>query len=163
MTDYTKYKNRKVQAQKRDESIPLFLNELVETKTKALEIMEKKPWVTEQEQTDLLEKVDETRDWLNGKIEEQAALSPEEDPAYTVDDVDAKMKTLRKLADKVFSKKKPKEPKKKKEEEKVEDKEEKVSKEEEEVINLDDEEFDDEKVKDEKVEEKTEDSGKDEL
>jgi hypothetical protein len=28
------------------------------------------PWVTEQEQTDLLEKTDETRDWLDGKIEE---------------------------------------------------------------------------------------------
>jgi len=28
------------------------------------------PWVTEQEQTDLIEKVDETREWLDGKIEE---------------------------------------------------------------------------------------------
>ena len=151
LTNYSKYKNRKTQATERNEAVPKYIEELQETKTKAIEIREKMPWVTEQEQSDLIEKVAETRDWLDGKIEEQSGLSPDEDPAFTVDDVESKMKKLNSLAKKVFSKKKPKEPKKKKEEkiedeekDKENDKEDSKQDGEEEVINLDDEEFDDE-------------------
>ena len=49
LTDYSKYKNRRNQAKEREEAIPKFLEELQETKTKAIEIREKMPWVTEQE------------------------------------------------------------------------------------------------------------------
>ena len=101
------------------------------------------PWITEQEQSDVLERVDETREWLNGKIEEQAALSPDEDAAFTVDEIETRMKKVNTLAKKVFTKKKPKEPKKKKEEEKTEEGESEAKKDgEEDVINLDDEQFD---------------------
>lgn len=102
------------------------------------------PWVTEQEQNDLLEKVDETKQWLEEKIEAQAALSHDEEPAFKVDDIEAKMKKLTTLSKKIFNKKKPKEPKKKKEEDKEEKKEEETKTEgnedEQETINLDDEE-----------------------
>ena len=99
------------------------------------------PWITEQEQTDLLERIDETREWLYGKIEEQAKLSADEDPAFTVDDIEGRMKKVNTLAKKVFSKKKPKEPKKKKEEEKTEEEAEPKKEGDEDVINMDDEEF----------------------
>jgi len=104
------------------------------------------PWVTEQEQTDLLEKVDETRDWLNEKIDEQDKLTPMDDPAFSVFEIESRIKKVNVLAKKVFSKKKPKEPKKKKEEKKEEEeeaKDEEPKKEgDEDTINLDDEQFD---------------------
>ena len=102
------------------------------------------PWVTEQEQSDLREKVDETKQWLEEKIEAQEALGLDEEPAFTVDDIEAKMKKLTTLSKKVFNKKKPKEPKKKKEEEKKdedsEDKKSEQNEDEQETVNLDDEE-----------------------
>ena len=45
------------------------MEELNDVKTKAIEIREKMPWVTEQEQSDLLEKVDETKQWLEEQVE----------------------------------------------------------------------------------------------
>ena len=144
LSEYSTYKNRKVAAKERDEAVPKYLEELQDTKTKAIEIREKMPWVTEQEQNDLLEKVDETKQWLEEKIEAQAALNHDEEPAFKVDDIEAKMKKLTTLSKKIFSKKKPKEPKKKKEEDKEEKKEEETKTEgnedEQETINLDDEE-----------------------
>ena len=144
LSEYSTYKNRKVAAKERDEAVPKYLEELQDTKTKAIEIREKMPWVTEQEQNDLLEKVDETKQWLEEKIEAQAALSHDEEPAFKVDDIEAKMKKLTTLSKKIFNKKKPKEPKKKKEEDKEEKKEEETKTEgnedEQETINLDDEE-----------------------
>ena len=49
LSEYSTYKNRKVAAKERDEAIPKYLEELQDTKTKAIEIREKMPWVTEQE------------------------------------------------------------------------------------------------------------------
>jgi len=80
---------------------------------------------------------------LNGKIEEQAVKGADEDPAFTVDEIEGRMKKVNTLSKKVFSKKKPKEPKKKKEEEKTEEGETDGKKDgEEDVLNLDDEQFD---------------------
>lgn len=94
----------------------------------------------------MLEKVDETREWLDQKVEEQSALTPMDDPVFTVSEVEARMKKVTALAKKVFAKKKPKEPKKKKEEEKKEesadDDQQKKEEGEEDVINMDDEQFD---------------------
>lgn len=69
LSEYSTYKNRKQQASERDEAVPKYMDELNDTKTKAIEIREKMPWVTEQEQSDLLEKVDETKQWLEEKVE----------------------------------------------------------------------------------------------
>jgi len=83
------------------------------------------PWISEQEQNDLVAKIEETRDWLDKKLEEQSKLSLLDEPAFTVEDVDKEMAKMNKLAKKIFSKKKPKEPKKKKEDEKKEEEEKK--------------------------------------
>ena len=75
------------------------------------------PWVTEQEQEDLVTKIDETRDWLDKKMREQEKLSLLDDPAFSLDEVEKEMKKLEKLAKKIFGKKKPLEKKKPKKEE----------------------------------------------
>ena len=69
LSEYSIYKNRKQQARERDEAVPKYMEELNNVKTKAIEIREKMPWVTEQEQSDLLEKVDETKQWLEEQVE----------------------------------------------------------------------------------------------
>ena len=47
LSEYSTYKNRKVAAKERDEAVPKYLEEIQDTKTKAIEIREKMPWVTE--------------------------------------------------------------------------------------------------------------------
>lgn len=91
-------------------------------------IRESMPWVTEQEQQDLIDKCEEMRDWIEKKMREQDKLSIMEEPAFTMSEVDKEMAKVTKLAKKIFGKKKPKEKKEKKVE----------------VVN--DEEFDDEKT-----------------
>lgn len=46
------------------------LDVLREDKTKALEIRESMPWLTEEEQDDLVSKVQETLDFLEEKVDE---------------------------------------------------------------------------------------------
>ena len=144
LADYSKIKNRKEQYKEREENVPKYLELLQDTKTKGIEVRENMPWVTEQEQTDLLEKTDETREWLDGKIEEQSKLTPMDDPAFTIAEIETRMKKVTQLAKKVFHKKKPIEKKKKKEEkeEKDEEEQEDAKKGDDDNINLDDESFD---------------------
>ena len=71
------------------------------------------PWVTEQEQQDLVDKVKDMRDWIDKKMDEQAKLTLMDDPAFTMEQVDKEMAKVTKLAKKIFGKKKPKEDKKK--------------------------------------------------
>lgn len=97
------------------------MESLDESKTRGHEIREYMPWVTETEQNDLIEKIEETRDWLEKKLEEQSKVSLTEDPVFKWDDVEAKMKKLNTMAKKIFGKKKPKEKKVKKEEEEKKD------------------------------------------
>jgi len=77
-------------------------------------IVESQPWITEQEQQDLVAKLDETRDWIEGKVQEQEKLSLQDDPAFSHDEVEKEMAKLQKFAKKIFGKKKPIEKKPKK-------------------------------------------------
>ena len=52
------------------------------------------PWVTEQEQSDLREKIDEFRAWFEEKIESQEKLALDEDPAFSMDEVETKLKKV---------------------------------------------------------------------
>ena len=71
------------------------------------------PWVTEQEQQDLVDKVKDMRDWIDKKMDAQAKLSLMDEPAFTMDEVDKEMSKVTKFAKKIFGKKKPKEKKEK--------------------------------------------------
>ena len=84
------------------------------------EILEQKPWISEDEGKDLADKISEMRSWFEDKIKEQAKLPLHEDPVVTADAITNKLKPVTKLYKKVTEKKKPKE--KKAKESKEEDK-----------------------------------------
>ena len=129
--EQTKLTKRKTEHKSREEQIPRLQQALEESRTRAHEIREKMPWISEQEQSDLVAKIEETRDWLDKKLEAQAKLSLIDEPAFTIDDVEKEMAKMNKLAKKIFGKRKPKEPKKPKEEKKEEEKKDEEKKEEE--------------------------------
>lgn len=79
------------------------------------EIQESKPWISDSEKSDVIERAEETKQWITDKILEQSQLELHEDPLFTNMDVVNKMKKLAKLFKQITDKKKPKEPKKKKE------------------------------------------------
>ena len=105
--------------------VDTLLEILREEKTKAIEIRESMPWVTEEEQDDLVSKVQETIDFIEEKVQEQEKEgSLTEEPKFTMDELEGKVKKLDALKKKIYGKKKPKEPKKPKEK-KIEEEEEK--------------------------------------
>jgi hypoxia up-regulated 1 len=74
------------------------------------------PQITDDEKSDVTEKVDDVRKWLVEKEEEQAKKESYEDPAFTSAEVPLQTKSLERLISKLMKKPKPK-PEKKKEEE----------------------------------------------
>ena len=95
--------------------IPKLLEGLEESKSKAHMIREAMPWVSEQEQQDLIERVESTRSWIDSHMEEQNKLALTDEPHFTMDELNKEMEKLTKLSKKIFGKKKPKEKKPKKE------------------------------------------------
>ena len=87
-TEQTKLTHRKKAHKARLEQIPAIREALSESRSKATLIREGMPWVTEQEQKDLVEKVEEVTDWLDKKMDEQEKKSLTEEPAFTMDDVE---------------------------------------------------------------------------
>ena len=128
--EQTKLNKRKDEYQNRLDKIPKIIEALEESKSKAHMIREGMPWVSEQEQQDLIEKVEEMRDWIEKQTREQAKLTLMDEPAFTMEEVDKKMKKVTDFAKKIFGKKKPKEKKSKKEEKAEEEEEEKKKSEE---------------------------------
>lgn len=119
--EQTKFSKRKNEHVSREKTIPALKEALEQSRSRAHEIREAMPWVSEQEQSDLVAKVEETREWLDKKLEKQEKLSLLEDPAFTIADVEKEMAKMNKLAKKIFGKKAPKAPKKPKKEEKDEE------------------------------------------
>ena len=68
--EHTKFQRRKEEHNDRGTKIPQLRRALEESRTRAHEIREAMPWVTEQEQQDLVSKVEETSDWLEKKMQE---------------------------------------------------------------------------------------------
>jgi hypoxia up-regulated 1 len=115
-TQFTPLKKRQKEHQNRVEYIEPLLDLLREQKTKALEIRESMPWITEGEQDDLTEKIQELIDFIEEKMNEQNTQgSLDEEPLFTMEEIEGKMKKLETLTKKIYGKKKPKEPKKPKE------------------------------------------------
>ena len=107
----------------REKRVPPLLESLNQSRDQAHLIREGMPWVTEQEQKDLEDKIAETRDWIDKKIEEQEKRTLLEEPAFTMAELDKEAAKMTKLAKKIFGKRKPK-PQKPKKEEKEEEKKE---------------------------------------
>ena len=63
--EQTKFNKRKEEYEKRLKLLPQIIEGLDESKSKAHMIREGMPWVTEQEQKDLVEKVEDMREWID--------------------------------------------------------------------------------------------------
>uniref|UniRef100_A0A7S2UZJ9 Uncharacterized protein n=1 Tax=Fibrocapsa japonica TaxID=94617 RepID=A0A7S2UZJ9_9STRA len=72
---------------------------------------EEKPWITEEERTDVLERIQKAEDWLAEQEEKQADQPSHEDPVFLSTDVDPKMKPVKSLMAKLNKKPKPAPPK----------------------------------------------------
>lgn len=79
-----------------------------------------KPQVTEDERSEILEEVELVKKWLAEKESEQAAKSPQEEPAFVSTDVPKMIRTVEKKILQLSKKPKPKPPKKEKNETKAE-------------------------------------------
>ena len=112
--------------------MPKIFKGIQKWKNEIMDLTENKPWITDDEKNDVLEKIEDMNSWLEEKVKEQAEKKLTDDAVLTAKDVDAKFKPVEKLYKKVTDKKKPKETKKKKEkkEEKKEDDEDNEKKEE---------------------------------
>lgn len=77
-------------------------------------LSETKPWITDEELKDVIDKVDEIRKWFEALLEKQEAAPKHKDPLVKASDVMTKLEKLKKLYTKVSKKKKPKPPKEEK-------------------------------------------------
>lgn len=83
---------------------------------KIAEMKDAKPWIAEEEKQDILDRVEEARQWMEEELAKQAELQKHDDPVFSITLLADKMKKLQKLFKKVSQKPKPKEKKEKKEE-----------------------------------------------
>jgi len=81
---------------------------------KVKDMKESKPWITEDEKKDVLDKAAEVKKWLDDILGKQDKLAKHEDPVFKPAEVTKKLKTLQKLYSKVAKKSKPAPPKEEK-------------------------------------------------
>lgn len=67
-SDYSTYKNRKDAHDKRKEFVPISYERLNEIRDEINALQEKKPWITEEDVKDVLDRVSEAKDWLDEKV-----------------------------------------------------------------------------------------------
>ncbi|CAM9800915.1 unnamed protein product, partial [Ectocarpus sp. 4 AP-2014] len=120
--DATTYRKKRGELAELAEAIFLRSSELVarpaelargrEFTAKVRESVEKwektKPHITEQERTDVMEKIDSAEKWMSDKEAEQAAHPPHETPVFKSADVEPALKALKNLVTKLSKKPAPK-------------------------------------------------------
>ena len=121
--EFGKFETRKGWYEQQDEFKNNTLTALDLYLDKVAKLSETKPWITNEELKDVIDKVDEIRKWFEGLLEKQESAPKHQDPLVKAADVLTKLEKLKKLYTKVSKKKKPKPPKeeKPKEEEEKED------------------------------------------
>jgi hypoxia up-regulated 1 len=114
--DLNSYKARKSLFETR----PEFIEKTNQALDKMKEVMEEdfESAATQEEKTDVIDKISEVKTWFNDLADQQSTLKKHEDPILNLDEVAKKVKNVKKLFDKVKNKKKPKVKKPKKEEKK---------------------------------------------
>ncbi|CAM9883423.1 unnamed protein product, partial [Ectocarpus sp. 12 AP-2014] len=120
--DATTYRKKRGELAELAEAIFLRSSELVarpaelargrEFTAKVRESVEKwektKPHITEQERTDVMEKIDSAEKWMSDKEAEQAAHPPHETPVFKSAEVEPALKALKNLVTKLSKKPAPK-------------------------------------------------------
>lgn len=110
-SSFNKLRNRKQEHRFREETLRDVMVGLKDMKDTLPAIMEKKPWISEADGKDLSDKIEDTRTWLDEKIEAQAKEGLTADPVFTSDVVQQRVEKVSKLFKKTTDKKKPKEKK----------------------------------------------------
>lgn len=113
---FNKFRNRKIEHQSRQRAVDQITGQLNSMRDELPQIEESKPWIGVTELSDVREKVDDYRAWLETKLAAQEEAGLQADPVVTEKEMSEKMAKVSKLYTKVTSKKKPKEKKPKKEE-----------------------------------------------
>lgn len=159
--DFIVFQKRESFDKEKDKTVDSSKKVLTKIIDKIAEMADKKPWIVEEEKKDILDRVEETRQWMEDELNKQAALQKHEDPVFSITLLADKMKKLQRLFKKVSQKPKPREEKKEEKEEKEDFAEgEKEKKEEGEKKEGDDGEKKEEETKEE--EQKEEEEKKDE-
>lgn len=114
-SDFSKLKTRKQEHNFREENVPVVFDRLRQMRDETGGLMEKKPWLNEEEVKDLAEKIEDCYSWLDGKMQEQEEAGLASEPAFTVDQLTQRLERVLKLHKKINNKKKPKEKKPKEE------------------------------------------------
>ena len=116
--DFTVLQKRESFDKEKEKTVESSKKVLTKIIDKVAEMRDKKPWIAEEEKKDILDKVEEARQWMEDELAKQAALQKHEDPVFSITLLADKMKKLQKLFKKVSQKPKPKEKKEEKKEEK---------------------------------------------
>lgn len=112
--DFDKFSFRKLQDDERPKSVETANKMLKKIDEKVADMKESKPWITEAEKKDVLDKAAEVKKWLEDILGKQEKLAKHEDPVFKPTEVTKKLKTLQKLYSKVAKKSKPAPPKEEK-------------------------------------------------
>lgn len=107
-SEQQKLQERQEEAAKREQGVEKARQKLAELVEKAQVMREKKDWILEAEQQDVIEKAQEAQQWLEERMNEQSQLTPLDEPAFTARQLDKRVKDAEKLYKNVFGKKKPK-------------------------------------------------------
>lgn len=110
--DMGKYEARKQWGSQKTSMIDKTQKSIANYRKKTEALKESKPWITEEERNDVLEKVTDFDTWFADVVSKEEGLKPHEDSKMDMKDVVTKAKQLQKLFTKVSGKKKPKEEKK---------------------------------------------------
>lgn len=107
-SQFSKFKVRKEEYSLRDAAIESAKTKLAKVQDKTEELEKKKTWITAEQRQDVLEKINETLSWIDEVIEKQKGVALDEDPAFKVSDIDAKLKRVNQLFERVNNTPKPK-------------------------------------------------------
>ena len=161
--DMSKYEHRKEWHAEKTNLIEKTQKSINNYRKKTEALKDSKPWITDEERNDVLEKVSDFETWFGEQVGKEDSLKPHEDSKFEIKDVMKKAKDLQKLFNKVSSKKKPKEEKKEEEEEEEKEGEDKEKSESSEKKPEDEEVKSEEKTSENKEEETKEEAKSEDL
>lgn len=93
-TEFQVYQKREQFHSEKEKTVDQSKKVLTKIIDKVAELQEKKPWITDEEKKDVLEKVEETRQWMEDELAKQDKLKKHEDPVFSVALLADKMKKL---------------------------------------------------------------------
>lgn len=85
---------RKEEYELRDPAVAKARKKIDSYHDKVDDITTKKPWITDEHKKDMYERMNETLAWLEEQVNKQKETPLDQDPAFKVSEIDAKLKRL---------------------------------------------------------------------